>query len=103
MLAEDKVNADDLASLGMTEPRCVARLVRLTSHPSNANLDHWLRLSQCANLRPRFEKQGFLSLECVLESGMLEMLQKRSSKLRRADLESLGLKMKQWKNVERVK
>ena len=33
---------------------------------------------------------------------MLEMLQKRSSKLRRADLESLGLKMKQWKNVERT-
>lgn len=102
MLAEDKVNADDLASLGVTEPRCVARLLRLTSQPSIANLDQWLRFSQCANLRSRFEEQGFLSLECVLESGLLEMVQTRSSSLRRSDLESLGLKMKQRKNVERT-
>ena len=102
MLSEDRLNAEDLASLGVTDPRCVARLVRLTRHPSNANLEHWLRLSQCESLLPRFEAQGFLSLECVLESGLLEVVQNRSSSLRRRDLESLGLKMKQWKNVERT-
>ena len=102
MLSEDRINVEDLASLGVTDPRCVARLVRLTRHPSNANLEHWLRLSQCESLLPRFEAQGFLSLECVLESGLLEVVQNRSSSLRRRDLESLGLKMKQWKNVERT-
>ena len=56
----------------------------------------------CEDLLPRFEKQGFLSLECVLESGLLEVVQQRGSSLRRSDLESLGLKMKQWKNVERT-
>lgn len=102
MMAQDKLNADDLASLGMRDSECVARLLRLTRHPSNANLDVWLRLSQCETLRPRFEEQGFLSLECVLESGLLEVVQQRGSSLRQDDLKSLGLKMKQWKNIERT-
>jgi len=103
MMVQDRLSEDNLRELGVTEPRCLARLLRLTRPPPGGNnLEAWLQVSQCPELRPYFEEQGFLSLECVLESGLLAICEQRDSSLRGADLKALGLQMKQRKRVEKT-
>ena len=50
------------------------RLLRPTS-----SLSQFLALAGIGDLRPRFEAQGFFTLECLLEADVLALLQNRSA------------------------
>ena len=54
-----------------------ATMLRLLEHRPTSTLAQFLALAGIGDLRPRFEAQGFFTLECLLEADVLAVLQNR--------------------------
>ena len=56
-----------------------ATMLRLLEHRPTSTLAQFLALAGIGDLRPRFEAQGFFTLECLLEADVLAVLQNSRS------------------------
>ena len=54
-----------------------ATMLRLLVAGPASSLSQFLALAGIGDLRPRFEAQGFFTLECLLEADVLAVLQNR--------------------------
>ena len=53
-----------------------ATMLRLLQSGPASSLSRFLALAGIGDLRPRFEAEGFFTLECLLEADLLAVLQK---------------------------